>query len=151
MPLVLALPDALAAGVLAAVPWTIVHGDLGLRNVAFRDGTPVVFDWQQAGLADPAYDVLQLVNEAAGGGDPTLVANRAFAAYLDEWERAGDPSYGASELHADAATGVVLRAGTVILRIATTPARTRSHDEVLGRWLSLLRWWRDRYGLPDLG
>lgn len=151
VPLVGAWPDALAVGALTPMPRTVVHGDLGLRNIAFRGDAPVVFDWQQVGLADPAYDVLQLVNEAADGSDPTLIAERVFAAYLDEWQAIGDPSYGAADFHADAAKAVVLRAGTVILRIATAPVRTRGHDEVLSRWLGLLRWWRDRYGLLEIG
>ena len=150
VPFVLAWPDALAAGALAPPQRTIVHGDLGLRNVAFRDGAPIVFDWQQAGLADPGYDLLQLINEASNGGDPTTVAERVFTAYLDEWEHVGDPTYGAAELQADAAISVVLRAGTVVLRILTAPVRTRGHDEVLERWIALLVWWRNRYGLPAL-
>jgi hypothetical protein len=149
-PLLLAWPDALAAGALAPAPRTIVHGDFGLRNVAFRDGNPIVFDWQQAGLADPGYDLLQLVNEAANGADPTTIAELVFGAYLDEWARVGAPTYGAAQLQADAAISVVLRAGTVVLRILTAPVRTRAHDEVLERWVALLVWWRNRYGLPDL-
>ena len=60
LPLVVAWPNALAAGTLASPPRTIVHGDLGFRNVVLRFDSPIIFDRHPVGLADPAYEVLQL-------------------------------------------------------------------------------------------
>jgi aminoglycoside phosphotransferase (APT) family kinase protein len=47
----------------AAWPRTLVHGDIGGKNVRVRGGVPgaelLVFDWEMAGLGIPAVDLLK--------------------------------------------------------------------------------------------
>jgi hypothetical protein len=57
------LPDLDARlGALAGcgLPDTLVHGDLHGGNVRLGEGPPVIFDWGDSSLGNPAFDVLRL-------------------------------------------------------------------------------------------
>ena len=61
------------------IPQTLVHGDLHGDNVAARDGTLLVFDWTDACLSHPFFDLMTtfFVDEATQA--------RLCRAYLDCW------------------------------------------------------------------
>lgn len=66
------------------VPWTLVHGDLHLGNVAHDGQRLVLYDWTDACVSHPFLDVIHLGRQGPGG-------HRAGAwreAYLGPW-RAG--------------------------------------------------------------
>ena len=46
-------------------PVTLLHCDLRLDNVAFRDGEPIVFDWQLVRRGPAAYDVAYFLSGAS--------------------------------------------------------------------------------------
>jgi hypothetical protein len=57
------LPDLdgrLAALAACGLPDTLVHGDLHGGNTRIGDGPPVIFDWGDSSLGNPAFDVLRL-------------------------------------------------------------------------------------------
>jgi aminoglycoside phosphotransferase (APT) family kinase protein len=57
------LPDLdarLAALAACGLPDTLVHGDLHGGNARLGEGPPVIFDWGDSSLGNPAFDVLRL-------------------------------------------------------------------------------------------
>lgn len=46
---------------LQALPRTLVHNDFNPRNIALRDGRPVVYDWELATVDVPQRDVVELL------------------------------------------------------------------------------------------
>ena len=56
---------AVAQSLHRGAPATLLHCDLRLDNVAFRDGEPVVFDWQLARRGPAAYDVAYFLSGAS--------------------------------------------------------------------------------------
>ena len=67
-------------------PVTLLHCDLRLDNVAFRDGEPIVFDWQLVRRGPAAYDVAYFLS----GASPDLTREdeagllRGYHAALEE-------------------------------------------------------------------
>ena len=71
-----------------AVPETLIHGDLHPHNVARRpDGSGgwLVFDWTDACVAHPFFDLVTFLHEALGPDDPPEVWARLRDAYLAPW------------------------------------------------------------------
>jgi hypothetical protein len=67
-----------------ALPVTLVHGDLHLGNVTWRDDVPLLFDWTDACLAHPFLDGCHLAASVRHHlGDDASDAVRV--AYLDVW------------------------------------------------------------------
>ena len=67
-------------------PETLVHGDLRLDNLAFRDGDPVFFDWQAIRRGPAAFDVAWFLSGASDtltSGDETDLL-RTYHAALEE-------------------------------------------------------------------
>jgi aminoglycoside phosphotransferase (APT) family kinase protein len=66
----------------------LVHGDLHADNIAVRDGAPVIFDWSDACVAHPFFDLTTLLD---GEFLTALPAARArlqdvYFAYWAEYE-----------------------------------------------------------------
>lgn len=70
------------------VPQTLLHGDFHAGNVAITDTGYVVFDWTDACICHPFFDLLTVVDSS---DDPITPEQREIhiAAYLGEWEKAG--------------------------------------------------------------
>ena len=72
-----------------AVPQTLVHGDLNAGNVALVDGRCVFFDWTDACVAHPFFDLVTLLIENPDHGerlpDVPSARERLVEAYLGEW------------------------------------------------------------------
>lgn len=49
------------------VPYTLVHGDLHLGNVATRDDRILFFDWGQASVSHPFFDLVHFATEEGWG------------------------------------------------------------------------------------
>jgi Ser/Thr protein kinase RdoA (MazF antagonist) len=47
-----------------AVPQTLVHGDLHLGNIALQDDKYTLFDWTDACIAHPFFDLITVLNHA---------------------------------------------------------------------------------------
>ncbi len=62
------------------VPATLVHGDLNLGNVALRGGQYLFFDWTDACVSHPFFDLLTIVWE-----EDAAARARLLAAYLQIW------------------------------------------------------------------
>jgi hypothetical protein len=73
-------------------PETLVHGDLRLDNLAFRDGDPVFFDWQAIRRGPAAFDIAWFLSGASDGitpGDETEL----LRTYHAELEKLGVSNY----------------------------------------------------------
>ncbi|MBB2942838.1 hypothetical protein FB565_002551 [Actinoplanes lutulentus] len=58
------LPDRLAAVAECGLPDTLIHGDLHPGNVrTSADGTLTIVDWGDAGIGNPAFDILRLSDD----------------------------------------------------------------------------------------
>ena len=72
-----------------AVPQTLVHGDLNAGKVALADGRCVFFDWTDACIAHPFFDLVTLLIENPDHGerlpDVPSARERLIEAYLGEW------------------------------------------------------------------
>jgi hypothetical protein len=64
------------------IPPSLLHGDLNTGNVAFRDGKIKIFDWTDAAISHPFFD-LDLIFSAE---DPA-VRETLETVYLSAWER----------------------------------------------------------------
>lgn len=69
-----------------ALPATLVHGDLHGGNAALRAGVPLVFDWTDACLAHPFFDLMTLLHQ-----DEDAAATLRDA-YLAEWSDFAPPA-----------------------------------------------------------
>ncbi len=74
-------------------PETLVHGDLRLDNLVFRDGEPVFFDWQAIRRGPAAFDVAWFLSGASDGLTPEDEAEllRTYHATLEEGGVRGYP------------------------------------------------------------
>lgn len=69
-----------------SVPPTVVHGDLHEGNIAVRDGRLQVFDWTDACVAHPFFDLVTLLPSREQPAGAAL-AERMLSEYLRLWER----------------------------------------------------------------
>jgi len=73
--------DAMCAGLdESGVPDALVHGDLHLSNVARLDGRYVFYDWTDAGVTHPFFDLIDVFRE-----QDDAVRERLRHAYLSVW------------------------------------------------------------------
>ncbi len=88
----------------AGRPWTFVHMDYELDNVVFRDGEPVILDWQTAMRSFPGLDLSWTL--ACSHTDQTLAREpELLDHYRAELAAAGGPEWSADELLDDLAWG----------------------------------------------
>lgn len=64
----------------SGVPAALVHGDLHLSNVARMDGRYVLYDWTDAGVTHPFFDLIDVFRE-----QDDAVRARLRDAYLSVW------------------------------------------------------------------
>ena len=67
------------------VPTTLVHGDLHPGNIAVCNDTFVFFDWTDACVAHPFFDLSHMLLETRLLTDPNVAHDRLLEAYLDVW------------------------------------------------------------------
>jgi aminoglycoside phosphotransferase (APT) family kinase protein len=75
------------------VPQTLLHGDFHSGNVATTDSGLIIFDWTDACICHPYFDLLTVVDNEY---EPLTEEQREryLSSYLDEWEAAG---YGSAQ------------------------------------------------------
>ena len=118
-------------------PVTLAHCDLRLDNVAFRDGEPIVFDWQLVRRGPAAYDVAYFLS----GASPDLTREdeqellRGYFATLEELG-VRDYSFEALERHYHLG----------LLTAMQTLTATDQMDMGDGRGLQLMEAWYERLG-----
>ena len=61
------------------LPYALVHGDLHPGNVAMRDGTMLLFDWTDASVSHPFFDLMHLFHS-----EPDVQA-RLRDSYFEAW------------------------------------------------------------------
>ncbi|MYQ82932.1 MULTISPECIES: phosphotransferase [unclassified Streptomyces] len=66
---------------LQALPRTLVHNDFNPRNIALRDGRPVVYDWELATVDVPQRDVVELLAFCLGPQTTTEEVDRFLAVH----------------------------------------------------------------------
>jgi aminoglycoside phosphotransferase (APT) family kinase protein len=65
------------------LPDTLVHGDLHPGNVAHDGDSVMLYDWSDAAVSHPMFDLVHLTDRL-----PDAEAERAKAAYVDVWREA---------------------------------------------------------------
>ncbi len=118
-------------------PVTMAHCDLRLDNVAFRDGEPIVFDWQLVRRGPAAYDVAYFLS----GACPDLASEDEAAllrGYLAELEGLGVRDYSFEALERDYHLG--------LLTAMQTLTATDMMDMGEGRGVRLMEAWYERLG-----
>jgi hypothetical protein len=90
LPRLLTLCRELAAGPL---PQTLLHGDLHMNNVAAGPMRPVFFDWTDACVGHPFFDLITVVHGPipVAGAAPDGSRTRLRDAYLSAWTDYGSP------------------------------------------------------------
>ncbi|WP_232789941.1 phosphotransferase enzyme family protein [Streptomyces jeddahensis] len=114
--------------------WGVVHGDFELDNMAWEDGRPVAYDFDEAALswyaADIAYAVRDLTDHT---GQPTTEHRARFDAFLAGYRSVrpfGDEDVGRLPLFAG------LHAATSLVRITRALGEP---DQAEPEWLTELR------------
>ena len=74
----------------AAVPPTLLHGDLHDRNITMRAGQPLIFDWSDACIAHPFFDLATLLDTEYLDAHP-LEQAALRDRYLAHWTAYGAP------------------------------------------------------------
>jgi hypothetical protein len=67
------------------VPYTLVHGDLHPGNIARHQGTYRFFDWTDACIVHPFFDVLPMLLEAQTLPDAASACSHMLKNYLELW------------------------------------------------------------------
>ena len=90
LPRLLTLCRDLAAGPL---PLTLLHGDLHMNNVAAGPTRPLFFDWTDACVGHPFFDLITVVHGPIplAGASPDESRTRLRDAYLSAWTDYGSP------------------------------------------------------------
>jgi Phosphotransferase enzyme family len=81
--LVARLDDRLAAAAACGLPDTLLHGDLHPGNVRSGGSRRVLLDWGDAGVGNPAYDVIRLTGDL-----PPADAERVVRRWATWWRQA---------------------------------------------------------------
>ena len=121
---------------LCTAPHTLLHCDLRLDNVFFRDEEVVIFDWQLVRHGPVAYDIAYLLSGALTVDVALSDLEALLASYHAELERGGVADYAFERLKRDFALGL----HTVLFSLA-------SIDQVDlggGRGVELIRSWIQR-------
>ena len=90
---------------LSEPPWTLVHGDFRLDNLAFDGGASdplIVFDWQLVGRGRGARDVAYFMNGVQAGEDPDGIRTGLLEQYHSTLDANGVRDYSFDELSYDA-------------------------------------------------
>jgi hypothetical protein len=64
------------------IPPTLIHGDLHTGNVALRDGIIQIFDWTDAAISHPFFDL-----DVIFSAEDTAAREALEVVYLSAWER----------------------------------------------------------------
>ena len=121
-PLVSLLPDAIDAGIdRRRGPRTLVHGDLGARNLAIVDGRPVLFDWQLAGRESPAVDLVEAIDDADDALPRDELVPHLVSLHQRSLTAAGIDATGHDDFLVDLARTIALRSLVTPLRVLRTP------------------------------
>ena len=118
---------------LSAAPRTLIHGDLHLDNIAFRDAAaaapPVITDWQTAGVGPAVVDLAACLSGAIDVADRTRTEAGLLATYHDGLRDAGVTGYSREELGRDYGLALVRQLAGVFGWLANTELSTLSGRE----------------------
>lgn len=118
---------------LSAAPRTLIHGDLHLDNIAFRDASaaapPVVTDWQTAGLGPAVVDLAACLSGTIDVADRARTEAGLLTTYHDGLLDAGVTGYSRAELGRDYGLALVRQLAGVFGWLANTELGTLSGRE----------------------
>lgn len=123
----------------AEAPETLIHGDLRLDNLVFRDGEPVFFDWQAIRRGPAAFDVAWFLS---GSSDSMTAADEAelLRSYHAELEAHGVSGYPFEAFERHYRMGLLATAQTLgLLTILDVGASEGRGAEMAGAWVRRLR------------
>ncbi len=109
---------------LSAAPRTLIHGDLHLDNIAFRDATtaatPIITDWQTVGVGPAVVDLAACLSGALDVANRTDVEAGLLASYYDGLLAAGVSDYSRMQLERDYGLALVRQLAGVFGWLANT-------------------------------
>lgn len=126
------------------LPPTLIHGDLGLKNVAFLDGEPVIFDWQLAGRNSAVLELHEMVKDSYGAEGPRPLAEALLRAHCEHLQAAGVPGMSYERLREDFGLSLTrtLTRPLVLLSVGNPdPARIW----LALRWIEMARAFMDEF------
>ena len=118
---------------LSAAPRTLIHGDLHLDNIAFRDisasASPVITDWQTAGIGPAVVDLAACLSGTLDVTDRAQTETDLLTTYHDGLLEAGVTGYSRDELERDYGLALVRQLVGVFGWLANTELATLSGRE----------------------
>ncbi len=123
----------------AEAPATLVHGDLRLDNLVFRDGDPVFFDWQAIRRGPAAFDVAWFLS---GSSDSMTATDEAdlLHGYHAELETHGVNGYPFEAFERHYRMGLLATAQTLgLLTVLDVGASEGRGAEMAAAWVRRLR------------
>ncbi len=117
-------------------PTTLLHCDLRLDNLFFREDEVIVIDWQLVRRGPAVYDVAYFLSSALDEAAGRAVVEGLLEAYLEELQAGGVDGYTMDELLRD--YRIALR---VVLMTLSTVDQVELGD---GRGIDLMRGWISR-------
>ena len=108
---------------LAGAPRTLIHGDLHLDNIYFRDDAgslPVVADWQTAGIGPAAVDIATFLSGAIDPACDASIEADLLTTYHDTLVASGVSGYGRDALARDYGLALVRQLAGVFGWLANT-------------------------------
>jgi hypothetical protein len=113
------------------VPYTLVHGDLHPGNIARCQGTYRFFDWTDACIAHPFFDILPILLEAQALPDAASVCAHMLESYLGLWT-AYEPLERLHQIWALAQPLAALHQAISYAHIVTGLEATAKHEQAWG-------------------
>lgn len=99
IPLMEHMPDAMERGLmLPRGSYTLIHGDLGLKNAAFIDDEVVLFDWQLFRYHTPGMELTELIKDSFGPVEPKELTAKVITVYHEALQAAGVTDFSLDEL-----------------------------------------------------
>ncbi len=118
---------------LSTAPRTLIHGDLHLDNIAFRDSSaaapPVITDWQTAGIGPAVVDLAACLSGTLDVTDRTRTEADLLTTYHDGLVEAGVTGYSRDALGRDYGLALVRQLAGVFGWLANTELATLSGRE----------------------
>lgn len=127
-----------------SLPRTLVHGDLGLKNVAFVEGEPVLFDWAAVGRNAAPMELVALVGESYGAAmGPRMLSDMVLPAYCESLREAGVTGVSYEQIREDFGIALMARLRTPLLLLATGGDAQRKRLAL--RWMETCRAFKDEF------
>lgn len=126
-----------------SLPGTLCHGDLALKNVAFVEGEPVLFDWALASKNPGPTDLTALISESFGATVPRSLADVVVPAYAGSLREAGVEGVSEEQIREDFGIALMARLWMPLMLLGANPDAAR--ERIALRWMAACRAFKDEF------